>query len=239
MDDWLPKGSWVKLGMQQTPYIDYVDTISRYRFQGPAFTDRQKLLSSADTGLVARIAYPKDYGDAQFGFYNGESYTASEANNEKSFQMRLSVRPGASVPILKGWRLAFFKDWDATMDHAVRDRTAWNTTFEHKWVNAGYEYVIAEDQALPTDPATRFQGYSVWVTPKLPLGFEIYARYDFAIPDMSQPARVTETIAGLAYWLPVQKGVSTAILLDYDRTIDQRPDHWEVRRYTLHAMVQF
>ncbi len=35
MDDWLPKGSWVRLGLQQTPYIDYAEGIYRYRFQSP------------------------------------------------------------------------------------------------------------------------------------------------------------------------------------------------------------
>src|SRR5947209_12032246 len=35
LDDWTTKGSWARLGLQQTPYTDYTETIYRYRFQGP------------------------------------------------------------------------------------------------------------------------------------------------------------------------------------------------------------
>ena len=34
LDDWTTKGSWVRLGVQQTPYTDYTEGIYRYRFQG-------------------------------------------------------------------------------------------------------------------------------------------------------------------------------------------------------------
>src|ERR1035441_1743028 len=40
MDDWLPKGSWARLGLQQTPYIDYAEGIYRYPFQSASMVDR-------------------------------------------------------------------------------------------------------------------------------------------------------------------------------------------------------
>ena len=40
LDDWMTKGSWVRLGIQQTPLIDYEEGIYRYRFQGLTFTER-------------------------------------------------------------------------------------------------------------------------------------------------------------------------------------------------------
>ena len=38
-DDFAPRGSWVRFGLQQTPYIDYIEGAYRYRFQGATFTD--------------------------------------------------------------------------------------------------------------------------------------------------------------------------------------------------------
>src|SRR5437773_4009507 len=43
---WGSPGSWARLGAQQTPYIDYVEGIYRYRFQGPIFVDVEKFLTS-------------------------------------------------------------------------------------------------------------------------------------------------------------------------------------------------
>ena len=37
MDDWLPRGTWVRFGLQQTPYVDFMEGIYRYRFQGNIF----------------------------------------------------------------------------------------------------------------------------------------------------------------------------------------------------------
>src|SRR4029453_16221188 len=50
LDDWMTKGSWVRLGQQQTPWVDFMETLYRYRFQGTVFEDRETFLSSSDFG---------------------------------------------------------------------------------------------------------------------------------------------------------------------------------------------
>src|SRR6266567_2690946 len=50
LDDWATKGSWVRFGLQQTPFIDYNESIYRYRFQGTTFEDREGLFPSSDFG---------------------------------------------------------------------------------------------------------------------------------------------------------------------------------------------
>ena len=42
LDDWLPRGSWVRLGIQQTPFVDFQEGIYRYRFQGTVFRNAAK-----------------------------------------------------------------------------------------------------------------------------------------------------------------------------------------------------
>jgi len=75
LDDWTTKGSWLRLGIQQTPYIDYTESIYRYRFQGPIFVDREGFMSSSDAGFSGHWNMPGNFGDIHAGFYNGENNT--------------------------------------------------------------------------------------------------------------------------------------------------------------------
>src|ERR1700687_2917773 len=108
-DDFAPKGSWFRFGLQQTPWIDYLEGVYRYRFQGTIFADAEGFLTSSDYGASTRVAFPQNYGDIHVGFYNGDGYQSQNdvngVNNEKAFQGRLSIRPAPAVPVAKGLRL--------------------------------------------------------------------------------------------------------------------------------------
>jgi hypothetical protein len=137
MDDWLPKGTWVRFGLQQTPYVDFHEGVYRYRFQGAIFVDREGFLTSSDLGLSGGLAFPSNYGDVHVGVYNGEGYTRSEANDQKAFQVRATIRPAPSVPVLRGLRLTGFYDSDHYFTDAKKERFIGAVTFEHPRVNAG------------------------------------------------------------------------------------------------------
>src|SRR6266508_2634753 len=108
-DDWMTKGSWVRFGIQQTPYLDYTEGIYRYRFQGTMFPERVGLFSSADAGVSGHWNFPGNYGDVHAGFYNGENYNKAEVNNEKGFMIRGTERPfPLGGPELKGLRITGF-----------------------------------------------------------------------------------------------------------------------------------
>src|SRR3954466_205344 len=70
LDDWMTKGSWVRFGQQQTPWLDYIEGIYRYRFQGQMFAERGGFLSSSDTGVSFHYSLPANYGDVHAGVYN-------------------------------------------------------------------------------------------------------------------------------------------------------------------------
>ena len=93
MDDWLWRGTYVRFGMIQTPYVDFEETVYRYRFQGTVFVDREGYNSSSDFGLSFRTAFPNNYGEVIAGYYNGDSYTRVDPNDQKSFRIRATVRP--------------------------------------------------------------------------------------------------------------------------------------------------
>jgi hypothetical protein len=242
MDDWLPKGSWVRLGMQGTPYIDYADTIYRYRFQGKGMPDRDGFLSSADAGLSARFAFPKNYGDVQVGYYNGEGYETPELNAQKATEIRFSVRPAPQTPVVKGLRFAGFFLSDAPVSGGKRDRMIANLSFEHERVNAAFEYLDAKDRATSSATENHSKGWSAWVTPKFGKGWEAVLRHDdIQLPAQGADARNKRNIAGVAYWFPVQKGVAATILLDYDATKYESYTTAKAddKKYALHALFTF
>src|SRR4051812_2529651 len=108
LDDWTTKGSWVRLGIQQTPWVDFEEGIYRYRFQGTVFPERIPLptaMTSSDGGVSFHYNLPSNYGDVHVGVYNGENYQRVETNDQKSLEFRGTIRPfAARQPVLRGLR---------------------------------------------------------------------------------------------------------------------------------------
>ena len=238
---WTTKGSWVRFGLQQTPYVDYYEGIYRYRFQGPIFADREGFLTSSDNGISAKFNFGGDYGDVHFGVYNGEGYSKADANNQKAYQIRVGLRPVPKSDALKGLRLAVFYDKDHYVQDAPKERLVADVTFQHPRVNAGFEYLDAKDQPLPTDPEVKSDGWSVFVTPKIWGGLEALLRHDDLKPNKDLDAKKKRDVFGIAYWFPTAKGVSTALLVDYENVKYDNfdPVRQDEKRYALHALMNF
>ncbi|PYR95291.1 MAG: hypothetical protein DMF84_01545 [Acidobacteria bacterium] len=141
LDDWMTRGSWVRFGQQQTPWVDFIEGLYRYRFQGQIFTEREGFLSSSDTGISFHYSLPGNYGDIHTGIYNGETYTQPEANNEKGYMIRATVRPLPMHPVLRGLRITGFWDQDAYLKNEDRQRGIVSATFEHTYLNGSFEYL--------------------------------------------------------------------------------------------------
>lgn len=242
LDDWATKGSWVRLGIQQTPYIDYTEAIYRYRFQGPIFVDRAGFVTASDAGLSGHYNFAGNYGDVHAGFYNGEGFARTEANNEKAFQVRASVRPLPLGGVWKGLRMTAFFDDDHVVERAKRQRAFGQLTFEHPMANAGLELIRTKDQASVTKPVVDAKGWSAWVTPRFGVtGWELLLRHDDLKPndDLSQKSK--RDIFGVAYWMPNLNKVTAALMVDYDRLrqsgfAPSRPDD---RRYGLKMLITY
>jgi hypothetical protein len=246
LDDWMARGSYARFGMQQTPWIGFIDDIYRYRFQGPTLEDREGILSSADFGASFRYNFRNNYGDVHAGFYNGDNYNRAEPNDQKAFMMRGTVRPVPQHPILRGLRLTGFYDHDAYVKDADRRRGIAGATFEHPYFNFGANYLSTTDQTRIVNPKLDGTGYSVWVTPKTPKGYgwEGLLRFDHLSQDQATATVKGErnrTILGVAYWFPRQGNVSSALLLDFENVDnkDYAPVRPDERRFALHALINF
>lgn len=265
LDDWMTKGSWVRLGIQQTPWVDFEEGIYRYRFQGTVFAERIPLptvMTSSDAGVSFHYNLPSNYGDIHVGVYNGENYQKVETNNQKGFEVRATFRPFATqVPMLRGLRAHFVYYNDNYNSGDERQRLMGNLTFEHQYLNAGFDYLNAKDQTLTTAADISSNGYSIWATPKKPMAngssWEALLRYDHFTPNTSTSTVASAStsptpgvtvigdqhqnrlIVGGAYWFPHQGNVSTAILFDWDAQQLNNITTAPVRVFGIHGLLNF
>jgi hypothetical protein len=238
LDDWMPKGSWIRFGVQQTPLVDYQEGIYRYRFQGTIFPERSGFLSSSDAGVSFHANFPQNYGDLHVGVYNGENYGKPESNNEKSFQIRGTLRPLPMGGNLKGLRVTAYYNKDAYIQDGPRNRFLFGGSYEHKYLNLGVDYINAEDQTSPTKTKVKADGWSIWLNPKTTKKIEGLFRYDDLTQDKSSDHVRKIFIGGLSYWFPENHGVTTAMMFDVEH-YDYNYDKPNETRIFVHALVNF
>lgn len=240
-DSWKSKGSWVRFGAQQTPYLDWLEQIYRYRFQGTMGLEREGYFSSSDFGLSTHYNFPGNYGDVHGGYYNGDTYSRADPNDQKGIQVRATLRPAPMVQSLKGLRLTAFYIDDHYVKNDPRKRTIFTLTYEQKWVTFGAEHLNATDQVTAASTKIDSTEWSVWATPKFGKGWEMLLRHDQTTPDDDNDADRTRNIAGIAYWFKTTApNAQASLLLDYEHVSNDealaRPDE---TRYALHALFAF
>jgi len=256
LDDWLWRGTFARAGMIQTPYVDFEETVYRYRFQGTVFAEREGFMVSSDFGAAIRTLTPGGYGEIMAGVYNGEGYQRADPNNQKAIEIRGTLRPFPSGNLPRGLRVTGFYTGDHTVQDADRRRTIGMVTFEHRFLNMAWSYLDAVDQASPAAPRVPARGTSFWMTPRVLLGpppvappagmvrasLEGLFRYDWVEPNRDQPGVKQRWIAGVAYW-PAMRSASNsaAFLLDYERVTyaDFAPARQDERRLAVHMLVAF
>jgi hypothetical protein len=246
LDRWIGDGAFARFGMQQTPWVDFIDNVYRYRFQGTTLEDREGFLASSDVGATIRYALPGNYGDVHGGVYNGENYNRAEVNDQKGFMVRGTLRPLPRSGMIRGLRLTGFYDHDAYVKSAERRRAIAAVTFEHPHLNAGANYLSATDQLRSSVPALDSRGFSVWATPKTAKGYgwEALLRYDHLRQEQltsTSDGERNRTIAGVAYWFPHRGSVSAAVLFDFENVDNRRyvPVRASERRWTVHTLINF
>ncbi len=96
--DW-KAASWVSIrgGMQNSEWIDYVESLWKYRGIAKTLTDDRGLTSSSDLGLSAIFKLPSKLGDVQACVFNGNGFRNAEANRFKDIALRATI-----TPLMKG-----------------------------------------------------------------------------------------------------------------------------------------
>lgn len=216
----LKDGSWIRAGLVPLLWVEYEEQLYHYRFQGPVFLDREGYIATADYGVAARYALPNDYGDIAAGVFNGEGFTRAEANDQKAMMLRVSLQP------IKHLRVSGFVDKDNYSSGQPRDRLVGQLAYDHGRVIAAIDLLSAKDREAKS------HGYSVWATPKLTRNWELLLRRDV----LRAAEHKTRDIEGIAYWIPLQAGMTAAVMVDRD---DTRSAGTRLTNYGLKMMLSF
>ena len=204
--------------------------------------DRESYLSSSDVGVAFHTNFPKNFGDVMVGVYNGETYSRPEANDQKAFQIRGTLRPLANERA-PAWasvyrvlrRRSLREEWRARafpgLSHVRapisecgvsvgRDHGSDFCSHRHEGRGGG---VVVLGHA---PDHKRLRGADSLRPPRT-------GRHDG--PE-TRPGDL-----GIAYWLPHQGTVSAAFLLDYEQVKNKNfavPIPRQERIF-LHALVNF
>ncbi len=253
----------VEIGLGHTPWLDFEEHINPYRCQGTMAIERAGVTSSADVGVsihgnfdgkladakekIGNTHYDGRFGSWHIGVYNGGGYHASEANNNKVVEGRLTFRPLPDViPGLQVSYLGMFGKGNVSSDKGTKipdfNVNLGMLSYQNPIViltaqyfqtkgNAAGSWVDSNGSALKTEGYSFFGNVKLaMISPKL----SVFARYDHfdgdkdnknvinATTKLSTPisdAAYNMTMAGLAY--DVFKG--SQVVVDY-QTIDYKND---------------
>ena len=248
-------GTNLEYGLVHTPWLDYEEHINHYRMQGTMFVERNNLFNSADFGLTLgglfgkklddeytkKVSkyYPGTFGSFAVGVYNGGGYHAEEANENKTVEGRVSVRPLG--PILPNLQLSYFGLYGKGNTEEAPDWQvhAGMASFEHEYFVLSATYSAGKgnqrgDQVAADGEAMDFAGYSGFAEVKFPwIDSSLIGRYDrFDWDTDGGPAPTQRFVWGAAYHFYGHN----AILVDWDWLIDE--DQSEPVEKTVKATLQ-
>ncbi len=221
-----------EIGMGHIPWLDFEEHVNPYRCQGTMAIERAGTFNSADVGVSLRgyfggkledaeektgsHYYDGRYGSWHVGVYNGSGYHASEKNNNKAVEGRVTLRPLSDV--IPGLQLSYFGiygegndknnpagDWP---DYVVNMGML---SYENPWVILTGQYFTTEGNAKgtwvdATGEALETAGYSFFGNLKLPVldrKLSLFGRYDHFDQDddgkIGNDADYEMVIGGLVY----------------------------------------
>ena len=198
-----PERSWIRFGINQTPIIDFEESINRYRVQGTVFSEREPVIpGSGDAGVSYFAPLPNNVGEFHVGVFNGEGFGNTEINKYKSVQGRLTIRPFPGRGAANGLRLTgfFTAGWYAA--DRPRQVGIGMVSYEHRNLVSTVQYLVAPDRPVTAPREFDRSGWSVFIEPRQgPTGWAGIARFESFDPDEAVADNSHwRSIVGGAYW---------------------------------------
>ena len=241
--DNLTPGGALRFGLQPTPWIDFEQSINRYRVQGTVFSERDGLLpSSADFGASYQLPLLSNAIDFHAGVFNGEGSSQTDPNKYKSVQARLTVRPLAGRGIWNGLRLSGFVNGGWYAADRPRHVGILMASFEQTHVVATAQMLKAVERPLTTTPADIDRdGSSYFLEVRQGLaGWAGLVRIDQFDPDdavaLNSQRRI---IAGGAYWFQWPRGVRIGLVATDEQVDYVAPARPDEHRFLFQSHIEF
>ncbi len=210
-----------RIGLGHTPWLDFQEHINIYRMQGTMFQERFGSFNSSDFGiglignfggklskeLQEEVGYHTSfngrYGSYHIGVYNGGGYHATEENQNKVIEGRITLRPlPDSIPGLQLTYHGISGKGNAASDPTWTSNTGF-ISYQNRYLVLTGEYVQSKGQQNGADEKEK-GGYSIFGDLKIPFDerFAVTARYDVWDPNTAESSKNDVqklTIAGLGY----------------------------------------
>ncbi|MBI5096657.1 MAG: hypothetical protein HZB32_03255 [Nitrospirae bacterium] len=209
----------LRVGLAQMPWIDFQEAINIYRMQGTMFQERFLNFDSGDLGigLIGNLGgklnkelqeqvgyatpYNGRYGSYHIGVYNGAGYHATEDNQNKVIEGRITIRPlPDATPGLQVTYLGISGKGNKAANPDWRNNSAF-VSYQNRVIVLTGEYVLAKENQKGDDGKDK-TGYSIFGDFRLPFyeGLAIMARYDVWDPDTDVSNNKEKlTIGGVSY----------------------------------------
>lgn len=207
---WTPDSGAItfKLGMLNTPYVEWEEQLWDYRMQGTVAMDRNGYLSSSDLGFLVDGSWGNEAVTMSAGVINGENYNRALGDKGKDLTARVSVRllqsddPGRQG----GFRLTGYGHTGKPTGGGTRQRLLGVLSYKSKLLTLAGVGAVTKDSVLTT-PVTAerkgrvLSGFGVLrVPPSYKLQF--IGRVDSIDPDTDgDDDRQTRFIVGIGYQL--------------------------------------
>ncbi|MCX7914591.1 MAG: hypothetical protein N2511_08405 [Thermodesulfovibrionales bacterium] len=251
LEDMGIKGLTLQLGMVPTPWVSFEDKFVGMRWWSPSFTDRAKILNSADKGFNLSYKLPAKYGEVVLSAINGEGYKNIEDTKVKDLLARISIRPLPEMDIVKGLMLHYYIGYgkantDKTKPDAesVRQRMSFGLSFDSDYFLMLGQYLLTEDgfDSEQTKIA-KGAGYSISTRVKLEKLLAsnqtgLFFRYDKYDPNTDKEKDSKDTIIVGPYYYFVDE--KAALGLNYTREVFEDKDKYkDVSQIILQALVKY
>ena len=161
--------TWTRLGLQPTPFVQFQESIYRYRFQGTVFTETNNGAGADRHRYFVSLWRPRwVWGRARRRVQRARFHR--HPGQAAPDRFRCAVPRGRLLAPDLRWRvspLTVFHDRDRYLAGAPRTRTIVSTTYEQSRFSAGADYLSQLDRAQPLALGQERRGWSAWVTPFL------------------------------------------------------------------------
>lgn len=207
---WTPDSSALtfKIGMVNTPYVEWEEQLWDYRMQGTIAVDRGGYLSSSDLGFLVDGNWGSEKVSMSAGVINGENYNRPLGDKGKDLVGRLSVRLMSSDDAGRqgGLRLTGYGHAGKPTGGGVRQRLLGILSYRSKMLTLAGEGVITKDSALTTPVTAERKGrvFTSFGVLRLPPSYKLQfiGRLDLIDPNTSvDNDRQTRYIIGVGYQL--------------------------------------
>ncbi|HEV8382087.1 MAG TPA: hypothetical protein VGQ29_10900 [Gemmatimonadales bacterium] len=213
---WTPTGSSLtyKLGMMQTPFVDYEETLWDYRMQGTIAVDRNGALTSSDIGFGVDGKWNNDQVNGQIAVVNGEGYSGGTGDFHKDLEARVSVRvmttnDASRVGGLRLTGYAGIGKYGPAFAGNDRNRFLGQASYRSQQFTLAGEYVSRKDSTQTGSIISAFGVYHL-TNNKV----AVIARVDVVDPNTSVANnKNTRIIGGVSY----QLSPNVRLLADLDR----------------------